>query len=317
MWGLVPIRFVVATAALLRWFRRFAPRPQDLSAGHRHKGRRRGCRPAAGGCLRRAGTLLSWARGRLGSRNATSRTPAAATPAATRQAPVRLCWNASTAASWRARAGPASPARLRCWEVAAAPPTEPWAAVTTRAGRPRGSRAVSRLGVQGCGDAADYGHPKGAAEQPGGPLTAEAMPPFSFGTAPMMDSVAGVWVSPMPTPSTTICAAMKPWEVARDTVEIDRRRARVPGGGHPPGDEQRDHGAGTKNRNTLPTKTAPAASRRRSGPARAGSRSRVQPSRKVSEPHAPARPELVLPNRLHLRSVRGIDVGRADCPVMH
>jgi hypothetical protein len=42
------------------------------------------------------------------------------------------------------------------------------------------------------------------------PLTAEAMPAFCFGTAPMMASVAGAWVKPIPKPSTTICAAMMP-----------------------------------------------------------------------------------------------------------
>jgi hypothetical protein len=40
------------------------------------------------------------------------------------------------------------------------------------------------------------------------PLTAEAMPALYSGTAPMMASVAGAWVNPMPTPSKTIWTAM-------------------------------------------------------------------------------------------------------------
>jgi hypothetical protein len=40
------------------------------------------------------------------------------------------------------------------------------------------------------------------------PLTAEAMPACRLGTAPMMASVAGAWVNPIPVPSTTICAAI-------------------------------------------------------------------------------------------------------------
>jgi len=40
------------------------------------------------------------------------------------------------------------------------------------------------------------------------PLTAEAIPAFCLGTASMMASVAGAWVSPIPTPSSTICATM-------------------------------------------------------------------------------------------------------------
>jgi hypothetical protein len=40
------------------------------------------------------------------------------------------------------------------------------------------------------------------------PLTAEATPACRLGTAPMMASVAGAWVNPIPTPSTTICTAM-------------------------------------------------------------------------------------------------------------
>jgi hypothetical protein len=118
--------------------------------------------------------------------------------------------NASTDALWRARAGPGSPAWLRCWAATAAPPTDPRALVRTWAGRPGGSSAASRLVYRDAATLPITATPRVPPNSRVEPLTAEAMPPFSFGTAPRMDSVAGAWVSPIPRPSTTICAEMMP-----------------------------------------------------------------------------------------------------------
>ena len=41
-------------------------------------------------------------------------------------------------------------------------------------------------------------------------LTAEPTPAFALGTTPMIASVAGALVRPMPVPRTTICAAIVP-----------------------------------------------------------------------------------------------------------
>jgi len=41
-------------------------------------------------------------------------------------------------------------------------------------------------------------------------LTADPTPACRIETAPMMDSVAGAEVKPMPSPYSTICAAMTP-----------------------------------------------------------------------------------------------------------
>ena len=41
-------------------------------------------------------------------------------------------------------------------------------------------------------------------------LTAEPTPALAFGTTPMIASVAGALVRPMPVPSTTICTAIVP-----------------------------------------------------------------------------------------------------------
>jgi len=41
-------------------------------------------------------------------------------------------------------------------------------------------------------------------------LTADPTPAWRAETAPMMDSVAGAEVNPMPSPYTTICAEMMP-----------------------------------------------------------------------------------------------------------
>src|SRR5262249_37491211 len=73
------------------------------------------------------------------------RARAGVTAAATRHAPDRLCRNAVLAAAARVWAGPGSPAWASWWAAAAAPPTDPRAAVRARAGSSEGSSSPSRL----------------------------------------------------------------------------------------------------------------------------------------------------------------------------
>ncbi len=51
-------------------------------------------------------------------------------------------------------------------------------------------------------------------------LTAEPIPAFAVLTAPMIDSVAGAVVRPMPVPSRTICPAISRYGVPTDTVDV-------------------------------------------------------------------------------------------------
>jgi len=57
-------------------------------------------------------------------------------------------------------------------------------------------------------DAADDGDAEGAASRRVESLTADPTPAWSAATAPMMDSVAGAEVRPMPRPYTTIWMAI-------------------------------------------------------------------------------------------------------------
>src|SRR5262249_45197062 len=116
--------------------------------------------------------------------------------------------------------GRARAAGRGCAAATAARPPAPRAAVTAAGGRPGGSRAVSRLTYREAATLPITATPRVPPNSRVEPLTAEAIPALSLGTAPMMDSVAGAWVSPMPRPSTTIWAAMTPTEGAWEAVEI-------------------------------------------------------------------------------------------------
>jgi hypothetical protein len=83
-----------------------------------------------------------------------------------------------------------------------------------RVGESRRQRRRQRVGqparIQRRVNAADQGDPERATEQARGSLTAEPTPALFLGTTPMIASVAGALVKPMPVPKMTICAAIVP-----------------------------------------------------------------------------------------------------------
>src|SRR5207248_3503716 len=109
-------------------------------------------------------------------------------------------WTADASAGWPA--DPKLPAAV------SAAPTDSWAVRSTVAGKPTGSALVSRLAYREAYTLPITATPSVAPSSRVASLTADPTPALVFGTTPMIASVAGALVRPMPVPSTTIWAAI-------------------------------------------------------------------------------------------------------------
>ena len=78
------------------------------------------------------------------------------------------------------------------------------------AGSPAGSRCVRRLAYSEAYTLPITATPRVPPSSLVASLTADPTPAFAFGTTPMIASVAGALVRPIPVPSTTIWAAIVP-----------------------------------------------------------------------------------------------------------
>src|ERR1700722_5217207 len=109
-----------------------------------------------------------------------------------------------------ARASCGWPAWVRLPATVSAAPTDACAVRARPAGNPAGRAPVSRLGDSGADTLPITAPPRGPPTRRVASLTADPTPDFAFGTTPMIASVAGALVSPIPVPSTTIWAAIVP-----------------------------------------------------------------------------------------------------------
>ena len=91
-----------------------------------------------------------------------------------------------------------------------AAPTDACAVRATVAGNPAGSALVSRLAYSEAYTLPITATPSVPPSSRVASLTADPTPAFAFGTTPMIASVAGALVRPIPVPSTTIWAAIVP-----------------------------------------------------------------------------------------------------------
>ena len=103
-----------------------------------------------------------------------------------------------------------------------AAPTDEWALCATVAGMPRGSAVVSRAAYSEAYRLPITATPSVPPSSRVASLTAEPTPAFALGTTPMMASVAGALVRPIPVPRTIIWAAIVPYPVVADVVETHR-----------------------------------------------------------------------------------------------
>ena len=79
---------------------------------------------------------------------------------------------------------------------------------TSEEGSPAGSALFSRLAYSDAYTLPSTATPRVPPSNRVASLTAEPTPALAFGTTPMIASVAGALVRPMPVPSTTICSAI-------------------------------------------------------------------------------------------------------------
>jgi hypothetical protein len=76
--------------------------------------------------------------------------------------------------------------------------------------RRRAPEGLDGHAVAGREDAAEHGHAQRAADLAGVSFMAEPTPALASGSEPMIDSVAGAMVKPMPVPSRASVAATRP-----------------------------------------------------------------------------------------------------------
>src|SRR6266498_930272 len=163
--------------------------------------------------------------GRAGSTNQARAAPAAATATATRQPTLKLCWNAWTAAARNCSAAGRSPAAVRRWAATMAPPTDPSAVSVTPPGRPVGRVDPRRPAYSEAATLPITATPMVPPSNRVASLTAEPTPAWSLETTPMIASVAGALVSPIPVPRTSIWATICGYEVAAEVVAIHPKAA--------------------------------------------------------------------------------------------
>src|SRR6476646_8021682 len=107
------------------------------------------------------------------------------------------------------------------WSLAAtvsAVPTDACAVRATTPGNPAGRPLVSRLAYSDAYTLPITATPRVPPKSRVASLTADPTPAFAFGTTPMIASVAGALVRPIPVPRTTICAALVPYPVLAEVV---------------------------------------------------------------------------------------------------
>ncbi len=136
--------------------------------------------------------------------------PAAATPPATRQPIESPCRKAFVAAVWTAWPRAVWPAPATWPATAYAAPSD-WCAVAAAArGSPAGRLAASREPYSDAYTLPITATPSVPPSSRVESLTADPTPAWRRDTAPMMDSVAGAEVRPMPSPYSTIWTEMIP-----------------------------------------------------------------------------------------------------------
>src|SRR5947207_581415 len=102
------------------------------------------------------------------------------------------------------------PAWVRLPAAVSAAPTDPCAVRATVAGNPAGRALVTRLAYSEAYTLPITATPRVPPSRRVASLTADPTPALAFGTTPIIASVAGALVRPIPVPRMTIWAAIVP-----------------------------------------------------------------------------------------------------------